>query len=73
MILWEAIKYGKEHGMRVFDLCGIDLPEKENESLPPLTVYKESFGGRRVQNYYYGKIYSPWLKIFRAAKKFFRL
>lgn len=68
MILWEAIKYAKEHNMKMFDFCGIDLPEKEGDPLPPLTVYKEAFGGERMKNYYYTRTYSPVLKFLQKIK-----
>src|SRR3989344_9489850 len=68
MVLWEAIKYAKEHGMKVFDFCGIDLPLKESDPLPSLTAYKEAFGGRRMKNFYYTKTYSKLLKFFRRFK-----
>lgn len=68
MVLWEAIKYAKEHGMKMFDFCGIDLPEKDGDPLPSLTAYKEAFGGRRIKNFYYTKTYSKLLKFFRRFK-----
>ncbi|HEY9584325.1 MAG TPA: GNAT family N-acetyltransferase [Candidatus Paceibacterota bacterium] len=72
MVLWEAIKYAKEHGMKVFDFCGIDLPEKEGDPLPSLTAYKEAFGGRRLKNYYYTKTYSPVLKLIGRIRNIIR-
>lgn len=70
MVLWEAIKYAKEHGMKMFDFCGIDLPEKEGDPTPNLTLYKEAFGGRRARNYYYTKTYSKFLRFIRRFKFF---
>jgi hypothetical protein len=63
MVLWEAIKYAKERGMEIFDFCGIDLPEKQDDPMPSLTVYKESFGGVRCEQYYYTKVYSLLLRV----------
>ncbi|MBI2474659.1 MAG: hypothetical protein HYV68_03080 [Candidatus Taylorbacteria bacterium] len=68
LLIWEAIKYGKREGMLRFDLGGIAL--EENGVMPPLTIFKEAFGGARLKNYYYSKVYSPVLKAVRAAKKF---
>ncbi len=71
MVLWEAISYAKEHGMKMFDFCGIDLPEREGDPLPSLTVYKEAFGGRRLKNFYYTKTYSAILEFLYTMKKKF--
>ena len=71
MVLWEAISYAKEHGMKMFDFCGIDLPEREGDPLPSLTVYKEAFGGRRLKNFYYTKTYSAILRFLYIMKKKF--
>ena len=68
MILWEAIKYAKEHDMALFDFCGLDMPEKEGDAMPSLTVYKEAFGGERRGQYYYTKIYSLPLRLLIQIK-----
>lgn len=70
MLLWEAMKYGKKEGMLRFDLGGIALPL--DGVTPPLTIFKEAFGGSRLKNYYYSKTYSPLLKIIEKAKILFK-
>lgn len=69
MILWEAIRYAKRAGMEIFDFCGLDIPEKEGGPLPPLTVYKEAFGGERRGQYYYTKAYSTALRAWLFVRK----
>lgn len=59
MLIWEAIKYYKNKGLKLFDMGGIDL--NKEDSL--LTEFKESFGGERRPCYYYHKVYSPMLKL----------
>lgn len=66
LIIWEAICFAKKTGHKLFDLGGIS-PDSEKINLRSLAEFKEAFGGRRVENYYYHKIYSPvlkaWMKI----------
>ncbi len=68
LIIWEAIKYAKEHGYQLFDLGGIN-PDSGDRSEQGLAEFKEAFGGERVQTFYYTKSYSPllnfWLKLRR--------
>ncbi|OHA17467.1 MAG: hypothetical protein A3H57_00015 [Candidatus Taylorbacteria bacterium RIFCSPLOWO2_02_FULL_43_11] len=67
MIIWEAIKYGKERNMLRFDFGGIELGEDGQN--PPLTVFKEAFGGARAKNFFYTKINSPVLKLLRKIRR----
>lgn len=70
IVIWEAIKYAKKKGMSRFDLGGIEI--FPDGSPPPLTQFKEAFGGERVKNYYYTKVYSPVLRFFHRVKSVIR-
>lgn len=65
LILWEAIKYAKEKGLKEFDLGGL-FPEEKVEKDPEkkgINSFKLSFGGDIVQGYAYQKGYSKILKL----------
>lgn len=61
MLIWQAIKWGKNQGIELFDLGGIS-PDSKNSGLRTLAEFKESFGGQRKECYYYFKVYSPIIK-----------
>jgi lipid II:glycine glycyltransferase (peptidoglycan interpeptide bridge formation enzyme) len=67
MLLWEAIKFGKASGRHRFDFGGIAI--SDDGTVPPLTVFKEAFGGTRIKNYYYTKTNSPVLNMLSRIKK----
>lgn len=66
MVIWEAIRIAKKKGLNLFDLGGIDVSPEDANS--PLTIFKEAFGGRRVENYYYTKVYSKSLQAFLSLR-----
>lgn len=68
MLIWEVMKDAKKRGCRSLDLGGIVVKEGEEEQ-PPLTVFKESFGGIRVRQYYYTKVYTTKLRLWIRLKK----
>jgi hypothetical protein len=72
MIIWEAIQYAKRTGKDVFDFCGLDMPRHEGDSLSSLTAYKEAFGGKRCDQHYYTKVYSPVLRLWMRVRPLFR-
>lgn len=69
MIIWEAIKYAKNIGYTKFDLGGIN-PNSSDRSQVLLTEFKEGFGGKRIESYYYYKIYSRLLKYWMKIRNF---
>lgn len=62
ILIWEAIKYSKETGHKLFDLGGTGIKS--------LADFKEGFGGERKECYYYYKIYSPVLKFWMRLRGF---
>jgi len=65
LILWEAIKYAKEKGIKEFDFGGL-FPKDKAEKDPikkGINSFKLSFGGEVVPGYSYEKGYSKSLKI----------
>ena len=72
IIVWEAIKQTKSTGHRLFDLGGIS-PDSRNLHLRSLAEFKEAFGGERLRNYYYYKVYSLGLRLWFKLRRFIRL
>ncbi|MCJ7571144.1 MAG: GNAT family N-acetyltransferase [Candidatus Thermoplasmatota archaeon] len=65
LMLWEAIKYAKERGIKEFDFGGL-FPEDKAENDPikkGINSFKLSFGGDIVHGYTYEKSYSKALKV----------
>ena len=57
MIIWEAIKFAKQNGCKIFDLGGINPSSQKSED-KSLLEFKEAFGGDRKRHFFYSKIYS---------------
>ena len=60
LIIWEAIKYGKEKGIKQLNM-GELWPEEEaekDEAGRNINFFKQSFGGVTVERYSYQKAYS---------------
>jgi hypothetical protein len=68
LLIWEAIKYAKNNGNIEFDLGGYYVG-KSNKEKENINFFKESFGGKRVKQFYTCKYYSfaAWLRV-----KFFK-
>ncbi|RLE67230.1 MAG: hypothetical protein DRJ45_09735 [Thermoprotei archaeon] len=66
LIIWEAIKWAKERGIKEFDLGGYSLDAENNPNDPRYGVnkFKKSFGGKIVKKYFYYKDYSRRLRLF---------
>lgn len=65
LLIWEAIKYGKQKGLGVFDFGGI-WPEEEaekNKSKEGINFFKLQFGGEKVTRHLYYKFYSNTYKL----------
>ncbi len=68
LVTWEAIKYAKKTGHKLFDLGGI-APDSDLPGNRSLAEFKEAFGGERKAGYYYTKVNSPLLKLIRKIIK----
>jgi lipid II:glycine glycyltransferase (peptidoglycan interpeptide bridge formation enzyme) len=62
LMVWEAIKYSKDNGIKEFDLGGFHV-ESNSSSVVEDSTFKERFGGRIVTRYYYKKHYSKTSKL----------
>lgn len=75
IVIWEAIKYAKNTGHKLFDLGGIGADSSDKHEIS-LAEFKESFGGERKKCYYYNKVYSKllkfWIKLRMVAIVCFR-
>lgn len=63
MIIWEAMKYAKEKGIKELDMGGLFTDS--------LNSFKESFGGKRVTYYAYSKNYGlsyNWLPVWATLQ-----
>ncbi|OGW40849.1 MAG: hypothetical protein A2Y97_13870 [Nitrospirae bacterium RBG_13_39_12] len=58
LILWEAMKYAKEKGIKEFDLGGYYKGEDKNDPRYTINIFKQGFGGKLVTYYTYEKDYS---------------
>ncbi|MDE1874426.1 MAG: peptidoglycan bridge formation glycyltransferase FemA/FemB family protein [Candidatus Micrarchaeota archaeon] len=62
---WQAITYAKSAGFKAFSIGGVRR-EDGGEVADGVGRYKASFGGEMVEDYYYTKTYSPFLKVIGA-------
>ena len=65
LMIWEAIKYAKNKGLREFDLGGFYTGRTEDSQKEGINVFKKSFGGILVNHYTYRKDYSRILSLAR--------
>jgi lipid II:glycine glycyltransferase (peptidoglycan interpeptide bridge formation enzyme) len=65
LIIWEAIKYASQKGLKEFDFGGYYTGEEKDEEKERINVFKKSFGGKLTTHYIYQKDYS---KIFKLAR-----
>lgn len=72
LIIWEAIKYAKEKGIKEFDFGGY-YHGKDNRQFSSVSEFKKSFGGEIVDHYIYQKDYSEIYKFLSALKQKFYL
>ena len=70
LMVWQAIQYAKEKGIKEFDMGGYYTGEAKDEQKERINVFKKSFGGELVTHYIYQKDYS---KIYKLAKKIYQL
>jgi hypothetical protein len=71
MVIWEAMKYAKQQGYKLFDLGGIN-PESTVQWERTLAEFKESFGGERKACYYYSKVNSPVLRLLLKLRRYLK-
>jgi lipid II:glycine glycyltransferase (peptidoglycan interpeptide bridge formation enzyme) len=57
-ILWEAIKWAKDNGIKEFDFGGYYTGTEVNSNLGSINKFKDSFGGVATKKYIYQKNYS---------------
>jgi lipid II:glycine glycyltransferase (peptidoglycan interpeptide bridge formation enzyme) len=58
LLIWEAIKYAKNKGIKKFDLGGYYTGGDKNDPRYTINKFKESFGGKITIRYIYQKNYS---------------
>lgn len=63
LIIWEAIKYAKEKGIKEFDMGGYYTGEDKDDPRYTINIFKRSFGGELTTHYIYEKIYSKICKL----------
>ncbi|UCE75217.1 MAG: peptidoglycan bridge formation glycyltransferase FemA/FemB family protein, partial [Methanomassiliicoccales archaeon] len=70
LLIWEAMKYAKEKGIKEFDMGGYYTGGDKNDPTYTINIFKQGFGGELTMYYTYERDYS---KIHRFVGKFFRL
>ena len=67
LLIWEAIKYAKDKGLKEFDLGGYSLTAEKDSERYGINKFKKSFDGKLVAKYFYQKDYSKVLKLIRGV------
>jgi lipid II:glycine glycyltransferase (peptidoglycan interpeptide bridge formation enzyme) len=70
LVIWQAIQYAKEKGIKEFDMGGYYTGEIKDEQKERINIFKKSFGGELTTHYIYQKDY---FKIYKLAKKIYQL
>ncbi len=71
LIIWEAINYAKEKGLKEFDMGGYGhTGGDKNDQIDPIDAFKLSFDAKLTTHYIYRRDYS---KIYKLAKKLYQL
>jgi len=67
LLIWEAMKYAKEKGVKEFDLGGYSMEADKNKNDPRYGInkFKRSFGGELEIRHFYYKDYSKLIKLIR--------
>jgi lipid II:glycine glycyltransferase (peptidoglycan interpeptide bridge formation enzyme) len=63
LLHWEAIKYSKSKGIKVFDWGGYYIGKKKDPEKERINNFKKTFGGELVYRYNYEKYYSRICKL----------
>ena len=69
LMLWEAIKYAKEKGIKEFDFGGYYTGGDTNDPRYSINLFKQSFGGELTRHHIYQKDYS---KLYRFARYLYK-
>lgn len=70
LMLWEAIKYAKEKGIKECDFGGYYTGENKDDPRHGINTFKQSFGGQLITRYNYDKVYS---KTYQWARSLYKL
>ena len=70
LMIWEAIKYAREKGIKEFDLGGYYTGGDQSDPRYTINIFKRSFGGELTTHYIYRKEYSV---IYRLARRLYQL
>ena len=70
LMLWEALKYAKEKGIKEFDFGGYYTGGDTNDPRYSINLFKKSFGGKLTTLYNYDKVYS---RAYKWARLLYRL
>jgi hypothetical protein len=63
IMVWEAIKYSKDKGIKEFDFGGYHLGNNNDLFVAEDSTFKKRFGGKIVTRYYYVRNYSEMSKL----------
>jgi len=66
LIVWEAMKYARQKGIREYDMGGYYTGPAGDEQMERINAYKASFGGSVTTRYHYEKSYS---RLFSLAQQ----
>ena len=65
LILWEAIKYAKNKGLKEFDFGGYPISPNVSDDVSKVNAFKKSWGGNLTLQYNYVKNYSLFYRIYK--------
>jgi lipid II:glycine glycyltransferase (peptidoglycan interpeptide bridge formation enzyme) len=69
LLIWTAIQYAKEKGIKYFDLGGYYTGKDKKDPRYSINRFKKGFGGQVRKHYIYEKSYSNLYKNLRNLKK----
>lgn len=70
LMIWQAIKYAKEKGIKEFDMGGYYTGKTKDEQKERINIFKQSFGGKLTTHYIYQRDYS---KIYKLARRLYEI
>lgn len=72
LLIWEAIKWGKNNSLREFDFGGYYVGSKPDRALENINQFKKSFGGEITTHYNYFKEYPSLHTLIRSFRNAIR-
>ena len=71
LLQWEAIKYAKVRGAKVYDFFGIAPTDDPNHQWAGITRFKKQFGGQEIESLgSYDLVFKPlWYNLFKVVMK----